>query len=1633
MPDVFDETKATYDEQRRELSELLTPEQWRQARRTVLNAHFTDQRVVTLMWEALQQLGFTEGNVLEPGSGAGGFIGHAPTGARVVGVELDEVSADIARMLYPSAVIRHESFADTFLPRGSFDAAIGNVPFGRVALHDRLHNPHKHSIHNHFILKTLDLTRPGGVVALITSRFTLDSADSSARREMAELADLITAIRLPTGAHKELAGTEAVSDILIFKVRPEGATRAEPADWIHTQTRDLPDRDGVPHQVNLNTWWDINPNLILGDLSVTFGMHNAQTLVVQPKGNYLPQLEQALEHSVSLALLDGNGYTPPSPDDEAQRAELHKVAAAPPRSHTTRHGDPTAFEGFLTETTEGFFEVVHGVPQPVEVKPAHVRPLRLLLGIRDIQLDLLTKEAANPEDTDEIRLLRRDLNTRYDAFAKAFGAINKVTVTVSARTDRHGQPIVSRRKPGWMKIFDTDPFSGAVRGLELYDEKAQTAAKAAIFERRVVKVQQVPTSAETPADALAIAMDQTGGADLGYIARLLDVTTEDARKQLGDLVFDDPVTGNLVPRAQYLSGNVRKALKAAQEAALENPDLRVNVAALRQVIPRDLGPSEIKLQLGSSWVPDSDVEAFATEILRDRTRVNYIGGGRWAVQGGARDAAVATQTWGTTRMSAHALLDDLLNQKKIVVYDYVKNERGNDTRILNPVDTAAAQEKAEQLQERFTQWAWSDGDRALRLCQIYNDTFNAIALREYNTEGQQLTLPGLAATFNPHPHQRTAVARIIAEPAVGMYHGVGAGKTSAFTMGVVELRRLGLVQKPCIVVPNHMLEQVSREFMQLYPRARVLAAGSEDLRGEQRSRFVGRAAMGDWDAVILTHNAFGSIPVSKATEINYINQEVDALRASLESAKAAGVQGFTTKRIEKAIERLQERLKAELDRPRDSGLTFEQTGIDYLVVDELHEFKNLAISSKIEGVGGDGSLKARDLDMKLSWLRENTPTGRTFTGATATPIANSVAECWVMQHYLRPDLLADAGVGDFDSWAGTFGQLVTELEMRPEGGYGQKTRFARFDNLPELLRLWHVSADVKTSDSLNLPIPAQRQRADGKRAPETVVVPRSPEMATFMEGLATRAEKLRGGGGRQAEKGADNMLVVSMDGRKAALDLRMLDRTQLAPVASTPSKVDYVADRIHQIWIDTLLNQYTQFPGTSEEQPHPRSGSLQIVFADLGTPSSDPSAPWSFYTELRNQLRSRGMDPTRIRFVQEANNDEKKHRLFEACREGQVDVLIGSTQGMGVGTNVQTRAIALHHVDCPWRPADVEQREGRILRQGNQNPEIGIFRYVTEGSFDAFSWQTVERKARFISQVMNGTLETRSAEDLSTNQALSFSEVKALATGNPLILERAQAEQELAKLNRLKSAHDRNQSARHSTITRASETQKALEAKLPILDRLIASRLPTGGEAFSATIAGTQTSERGKASELLGHLAEDAWQRFRNVGLGRVEGGDVTIGTTRFTTHVGAQYGEGYLEFTFEGLTDGVSVTIQDALRGSSGMVTRLENRINGLDTIREETVARLERARTDLEEAQLGLAVGFPRAAELSAAARKLEEIDQLLEAESKAPNDTGQGRDDTIDDPSSEAPALSQGAEYERRDPNGSRTHNPGYGPHR
>lgn len=1563
VPGVFDPADEGWAELRGRLAATLDDEEWRAAERTTLNAHYTPLTLAEQVWSTVVRLGFDGGRVLEPGCGAGTFLGSAPIDLDVelVGIELDPVTAAVAQALYPHATIRAEGFEDSRLPEGSFDVAIGNVPFAAVALHDPVHNRAGHSVHNHFLIKSLHLTRRGGLVACFTSRFTLDAEGPGARREIAELADLLGAVRLPRGAFRAVAGTDTVIDLVILR-RREASRERGGVDF--ERAVEVTTSDGA---VTINEVFAANPHWVVGELSVVDGQYREHDLTVRPRAgeSFVDGVGAALDDIVGRAMAAGLTVSArPDTRSEPDRARVSAVPGVKP--------PPWHKEGSLLATGAGFARIVGGEPQPFEPTPANgAAELRSLVALRDTVFELLEEQARSWDDgsTDS---LRGRLNRQYDNYVRKYGPLNRFSLARAGRTDPETGEERHRRVFPRMGGFRHDPDLYAVLALEHFDAESGVAAKAAIFDHRVVAPREARLGADSVEDALSICLDMLGRPDLAEVARLLGVDRSTARSRLGELVYDDPVTGSLVAAAAYLSGDVRTKLAQARAAADGDARYAVNVAALEAVHPLDLTPAEIDARLGATWIEADDVADFVREVLDLReVEVEYVPlTATWTLsaRGGVRKNVATTSEWGTGRADALHLVEALCNQRVVSVYDKLDDGR----LVRNVAETVAAREKAEALSDRFAAWVWEDPQRAKRLAAVYNERFNSLVRRSY--DGSHLTFPGLSTAFRPHPHQRDAVWRILCEPTSGLFHAVGAGKTAVMAMAAMEQRRLGLVSKPACVVPNHMLEQVSREVLQLYPQARLLVADKDDVRLAARNEFAARCATGDWDLIVLTHSSFARLPVSEGSRERFLTDRIDQFRQALEVSERGT--GLSVKRLQRAILRHLQRHKALLaEHRKDDGITFEATGIDYLLIDEAHFYKNLEFPTRVEGVSGTGSQRAEDLSLKLDVLRDRHGQ-RVTTFATATPIANSVAEMYVMLRYLAPDALARAGVEHFDAWAAAFGRTITALELAPDGGsYRMHTRFARFANVPELLAMFGTVADVRTPDELGLVIPS----LVGGR-PEVVVVRSSDTLRDYVESLVARAEAIRN---RLVTPEEDNMLKVCGDGAKAALDLRLVGKEP----DPDGGKLVAAADRIAALHRRTADNRYTGPDG----ELSPRPGALQLVFCDLGTPKT--SGEWSVYAELRDLLAERGISPDRVAFVHDARNDKAKAELFAACRDGRLNVLVGSTEKMGVGTNVQTRAVGLHHLDCPWRPADIEQRVGRELRQGNQNSEVWEFRYVAEGSFDVFRWQTVERKATFIHQIMRCDIDAREIDDIG-DQALSYAEVKALATGNPLIMERAGVAGEVAKLGRLRAAHHSDQA--RLVRTRDSATQRAalFRRTATACDNALAGRADTRGDRFSATVTGTAYRSRPDAAAALRDAALDATRGLRVgdksvVTLASIGGVPIELSASR--DFVGT-----YVELRISGVVlDPIRLNLDDLRQTTSGLLTKLENRVHNLDATRDDLLVRAEGEDRQARQAEDRIGRPFEYEERLASLTERLGAIDaELAPPEEDVPSSTSVDR---------------------------------------
>lgn len=1589
LSSIFDETKEDWEPLRDQLRDLLSEDEWKYARSGVMNAHYTHPAYVSTIWNALEANGVVQGQVLEPGCGSGTFIGLAPDGVQMTGVELDPTTASVAKYLYPNAQIRNEGY-ETTPTTHLYDAAVGNVPFGDVKLFDPANNPGNHSIHNHFIIKALAQTKPGGYVSVLTSRYTMDAANPAARRDMYEHADLVTAIRLPGGAHSEVADTEAVTDLLVLRVRKDGES-PRPFDWEHANKTSL---DTDNEAVSVNDYFTThNQQNVIGQMSIGHGMYNANTLqvnAVDESGKKLnatqisASLETLLNENLDTAKANGLNYAP-------ENVEIKQATTIRGNRHDI---------GSLRKVGDQFEQLSDSGWESIDVPKTQREELDTLLDLRDQTRNLLEMESATIQDTPEMEAARQQLATAYDEYRQQYGPINRVTKT--ARLKKNGEESLTIRRPPVMsRFFNKDPFSALTRAIEVFDEETEIAKPAPILSSRQVFAKYTPKGCDTPADALAISMQTKGNIDLEYCAYLLGYSTpEQAREALDTLVFDTP-QGDLVSAEEYLSGNVRNKLEQARNAAETNPAFEANVQALEEVMPRELGITDITPTPGASWIPPTDHQAFIREALDIYgMEVTYNPAEGWGVRG-SRMGIQQRRIWGTEQMSATEIFEAVLNNKPIRVTS--EDEEGR--RHLNVKATEAAKGKAEQIETKFKQWIWQNPSRTERLLTEYNKRFNSLVPRSYDQSGVTLRLPGLAKSFELRKHQKSAVARMIAEPSTGLFHAVGAGKTLEMACGVMEQKRLGLINKPMVVVPNHMLGQFEREWLQAYPQARILAADIDDISSKTgRGDFMARVTTSPWDAVICTQSAFKKIGVSYETYEAYESEQIEALEAWMnESTDRISVQRAENKR-QKLVQDLA-KARAKHENKTDGGVTFEQLGVDYLVIDEAHDFKNLGANTKLEGViPSDSSGKSKDLDMKLGWLRK-THGDRAVTFATATPIANTMGEMWVMTHYLRPDLLENAGLYTFDAWAKTFTGIDTKIETTVGQKFKMRQRVARFQNMPELMTMWSTFADVKTIDQLDIKIPQLAKNAEGKRAPQIVTVNIGDAMDQFNQTVQDRAEAIDKG---MVQPWEDNFLALTHDGRTMATDYRLLKGKSseraipepLEPIGA--QKVDVAADQIARIYFETRGNTYLD----DTEAESDVTGALQLVFSDQGTPKPNE---WNIYDELKNQLVARGVPAEKIAFTHDAKTSVEKDRIFARARSGAINVLIGSTQKMGTGANMQTRAIALHHLTAPWRPADLAQRDGRVVRQYNQNKEVQIYRYVTEGSFDTYMWQTLERKASFINQIMTNKLDGREIEDADiSNEEASYAQVKAIASGNPLIMEEARLKNEVSKYKARNDAFVSQQHYLQSKQPGMLRQVENLRRQADIRDNI--AKTTTSGQDPTFTIAGTTYATRKDAATALrDHLnthADLSQNALPHVDFYRrgIAGFTMQIGGLQYELGIMPQLRDltGRIEQNAPTritavLTDlkhnrsysqdgGVTFTLKSLNESSQaiGVIRRLENHVEKLHTDAEKLRQKAESVLADYERATLELEQSNPWADKLQTAKNELSAIrKQMAQAE--------------------------------------------------
>ena len=1521
IPQAFDETNEKWASEYAELKTLLTPEEYASARGSTLNAHFTSPTVIEGMYQALEQMGVHPDTVLEPAMGVGNFFGLMPESmqnATLMGVELDSITGRLAKQLYPQANITVDGFERVNLPDNSVDLAVGNVPFGSYKLADPRYDKQNLLIHDYFFVKTLDKVRPGGIVAFITSKGTLDKQDSTVREYLAQRADLLGAVRLPNNAFSRNAGTDVTTDILFLQKRAQPPEQVP--DWVHLgQTA-----DGIP----INRYFETHPDMVLGTMAWDKSMYgNEWETTCAP----IPGIELADQLSEALSKL-----SPPDQQLLSQKGAV-EVQELLERMETA---DVEARNFSYTEVGGKLYFVEDGERIPVEVPATTEKRIRGMIGLRGVTRNLIELQLYGGTD-EEIRTAQEKLGKAYDAYTAEYGLLNST---------------------GNKRAFEQDSSYCLLCSLEILDEDGNLERKADMFTKRTINQQVTIDHVDTASEALAVSIGERARVDLDYMASLLGTPgeTDSIIRDLKGVIYKNPEAGGgplngWETADEYLSGNVRKKLAAARAAAENDPIFAENVAALEQAQPKDLSAAEIDVRIGVTWIDPQYYTQFVHELLKPPfylkkdIQVRYSPAtGEWNVSGKSRDSlnnSLAYVTYGTKRRNAYAIIEDSLNLRDTRIYDTVHNPDGTTSRVFNAKETMLAQQKQEQIREAFKDWIWKDPARRADLCQKYNELYNAIRPRSYN--GEHIRFSGMNPEISLRPHQRNAVARMLYGGNSLLAHCVGAGKTFEIVAAAMESKRLGLAKKSLVVVPNHLTEQWGADFLRLYPGANVLVATKKDFEPANRKKFCSRIATGDYDAVVIGHSQFEKIPLSPERQKAILQEQIDQVIDGIQEAKAQDGERYTIKQLEKSRKNLETRMKKLNDQSRkDDVITFEELGVDKLFVDEAHGFKNLFLATKMRNVAGIGQSEAQkssDMFAKCRYLDEITG-GRGVVFATGTPVSNSMVELYTMMRYLQYDLLKSSGLEHFDSWAANFGETITALEMAPEGtGFRSKTRFAKFFNLPELMAMWREAADIQTADMLRLPVPAAEKI--------TEVTTPSDFQRDLVADLGERAEAVRN---REVEPREDNMLKITSDGRKLALDQRLSDPT----LPDDPeSKVNACVRNVLQVWQDT-----EEIKGT------------QLVFCDLSTPKGDGS--FNVYDDMKQKMMAQGVPPEEIAFIHDAKTEVQKAELFAKVRKGQVRVLLGSTAKMGAGTNVQTRLTALHHLDCPWRPADIEQREGRILRQGNMNQTVKIYKYVTENTFDAYNWSILENKQKFIGQLMSGKNPSRSCEDVD-EAALSYAEVKALASGDPRIIEMTDLDSQVTKLKLLKANHegqrymleDRLIQFFPKAINGTKEQIQGLEGDLAVLQ----AHPQPDKEHFSITVAGQTYTERKAAGQAIIDACTKMTDVSQRVELGEYRGFPMTLWADTATQKFQVTMKQN-LSHTIELGSDPV------------GNIARLDNALAAIAENLEQNKGKLENLTAQMEEAKLEVKRPFPQEQELVEKTSRLNVLRIALNMDGKS-----------------------------------------------
>ena len=1510
IPQAFEERNSAWAEEYTQLKEVLTPEEYSAARASTLNAFYTSPTVIKAMYEALGNMGLKQGNILEPSCGVGNFMGLLPesmSATNMYGVELDPVSGQIAKQLYQKNRIAVQGFEETSYPDSFFDCVIGNVPFGAYQVSDRKYDRYHFMIHDYFIAKSLDLVRPGGVVAVVTSSGTMDKQSPEVRQYFANRAELLGAIRLPNNAFQRNANTSVVADILFFQKRDRAAI-TEP-DWVWLKT--------TSEGYTVNSYFADHPEMVLGDFTTESTQYGKQEVTVKAKegADLAEQLKEAVKHIQGTIT-----------EQEISDTELEEQVVSIP-------ADPNIKNFSLALVGEDIYYRENSVMNKMELPVVTGERVRGMVAIRDATNRLLERQLEECSD-EEVASLQAELNRVYDSFTAKYGLL-------SSNANK--------------RAFSMDSSYCLLTSLEFLDEKGELKRKADIFTKRTIRRAEPVTSVDTASEALAVSIGEKAKVDIPYMMQLTGKTEEEVTEELTGVIFKNPLTDKWEPSDEYLSGNVREKLNIAKQFAENYPEYMVNVQALERVQPKDLDASEIEARLGSTWIsPDYITEFMAETFHTPRQHINYERikvqyaevTGQWNVKGKNVDSSnnpLSTATYGTQRANAYRLLEDALNLRDTKIYDTIHDADG-EHRVLNRKETTLAQQKQELIREEFKEWIFKDMSRRETLCKIYNERFNSIRPREY--DGSHIQFVGMNPEIKLMEHQKNAVAHILYGNNTLLAHCVGAGKTFQMIAAGMESKRLGLAQKSLYVVPNHLLEQWGSDFLRLYPGANILVATKKDFEPANRKRFCSRIATGDYDAVIIGHSQFEKIPLSRERQIALLEDQIADITYSIEAAKEEAGQQYTVKQMEKTKKTLKAKLEKLNDQTRkDDVVTFEQLGVDRLFVDESHYYKNLFLYTKMRNVAGisqTDAQKSSDMFMKCRYMDEITG-GKGITFATGTPVSNSMTELYTIMRYLQYDTLMNMGMGHFDSWAATFGETVTAIELSPEGtGYRAKTRFARFFNLPELISIFKEAADIQTADMLNLPVPEAEYINE--------VLKPSEEQKEMVEAFSERAEQVRGG---VVDPRVDNMLKITNDGRKCALDQRLLN--DMLPDAGE-SKVNACVENAFQVWEDGKDTQATQ-----------------LIFCDLSTPKTDGT--FNVYDDVRNKLVERGIPKEQIAFIHEYNTEVRKAELFAKVRAGQVRILMGSTPKLGAGTNVQDRLLALHHLDCPWKPSDLEQQEGRILRQGNQNDKVKIFRYVTENTFDSYMWQILENKQKFISQIMTSKSPVRACEDVD-DTALSYAEIKALATGNEYIKEKMDLDVQVSKLKLLKANHTSQIYRLESDIAKQYPVQIAA-LKEKIAGMRVDADVVKGidlqdNDHFAMTVGGKLCTDKKEAGVALISAASG-------------------LKSVKSAGQIGEYHGFA-LSSEYNFLSNTYTMTIKGKCsykiefgKDTLGNIQRIHNALSAIGKKLADTEQNLETVQQQLKTAQEEAQKPFPKEAELSEKMERLAELNVMLNMDEK------------------------------------------------